>query len=267
MYWLRILCTRSIAAFVPESLKPAARIWAIWLVGSSRLAWCAFATDTSTGATTVLASMARSARSSAIRRSSAAVIAGLSAPPGLPESATICWGASDPGPSVRSSTNRPSVACVPAGTPRLSPPVTARCRAGNASASIAASAHTNTGTGWRMMPRASRVQKPVSLAVRRSMIRLGITRSALMRRPISDSSAGSNVAEAITLTTGTSSPPIPIERMNGSGMNASRASPTATVIPEKIVARPAVSIVLSSASCVSSVFSSSSRKRNTTSIE
>ena len=69
------------------------------------------------------------------------------------------------------------------------------------------------------------------------------------------------------LTTGTSRPPIPIERMNGSGMNASRASPTATVEPEKIVARPAVAIVVISASCGSSLRASSSRKRNTTSIE
>ena len=95
-----------------------------------------------------------------------------------------------------------------------------------------------------------------------------MTRRLLIRRPASDSSAGRNVAEAVIETSGTSSPPTPIERMNGSGMKTSSASPIATVIPENSVARPAVTIVVRSAPWTSSgVRSSSSRKRNTTSIE
>ena len=42
---------------------------------------------------------------------------------------------------------------------------------------------------------------------------------------------------------GAGSPPMPIARMNGSGMKISSASPIATVAPEKITARPAVCIV------------------------
>ena len=60
---------------------------------------------------------------------------------------------------------------------------------------------------------------------------------------------------------------MPIERMNGSGMNTSSASPMATVPPENSVARPAVDIVVRSAARASSSCASSSRKRKTTSIE
>ena len=61
---------------------------------------------------------------------------------------------------------------------------------------------------------------------------------------------------------------MPIERMNGSGMSTSSASPTATVAPENSVARPAVVIVVRERIVGSSlVRSSSSRKRKTTSIE
>jgi hypothetical protein len=80
------------------------------------------------------------------------------------------------------------------------------------------------------------------------------------------SSAGRNVAEAAIDTSGTRRPPTPIERMKGRGMNTSSARPTATVSPEKIVARPAVAIVRSSA-WSASPWSSSSRYRKTTSIE
>ena len=60
-------------------------------------------------------------------------------------------------------------------------------------------------------------------------------------------------------TIGTSTPPTPIERMNGTGMKMSSPRPTATVSPENSVARPAVFIVLTSASRGSSWSSSSSR--------
>ncbi len=56
-------------------------------------------------------------------------------------------------------------------------------------------------------------------------------------------------------------PPIPIERMNGSGMNSSSASPIATVAPEKMTARPAVAIVRTIASSFEPPLVSSSRKR------
>jgi hypothetical protein len=49
--------------------------------------------------------------------------------------------------------------------------------------------------------------------------------------------------------------------MNGTGMNSSSASPIATVAPEKTTALPAVRIVRTMASSLSSVRASSSRKR------
>ena len=88
-----------------------------------------------------------------------------------------------------------------------------------------------------------------------------------MRVPSTDSRAGSSVTEAPIETSGISTPPAPIERMKGSGIASSAASPIATVMPENSVARPAVDIVVSSASWTSLPPLSSSRKRNTTSIE
>ena len=61
---------------------------------------------------------------------------------------------------------------------------------------------------------------------------------------MSASIAGSSVAEAAIETSGTSRPPTPIERMNGSGMKTRSARPIATVSPENSVARPAVAIVV-----------------------
>ena len=123
-------------------------------------------------------------------------------------------------------------------------------------------------TGRRMIEVARRCQKPVvSVAARRSRTLRGTIRQRFTRCPISDSRAGSSVAEAAIEMSGTSRPPTPIERMNGSGMNTSSASPTATVRPLNSVARPAVAIVVRSAVGTSSSWASSSRKRNTTSIE
>ncbi len=118
-----------------------------------------------------------------------------------------------------------------------------------------------------MIERASRVQKPVWPSARFCSRLFGITRKRLILRPRMESSAGRKVAEAAIETSGTSRPPTPIERMKGSGMKTSSASPIATTIPENSVARPAVAIVTRSAACTSSVFASSSRKRKTTSIE
>ena len=154
------------------------------------------------------------------------------------------------------------------GVPRLSPPVSASSVAGSASAIITPVETAKTGMGRRMIPRASHVQKPCCVAsARLASTERGTKRRRLTLRPMTDRSAGSRVADAAIETTGTSSPPIPIERMKGRGMSTSRARPTATVAPENSVARPAVAIVVRSASWAFSWRSSSSRKRNTTSIE
>jgi hypothetical protein len=90
-------------------------------------------------------------------------------------------------------------------------------------------------------------------------IRLGTMRKRFTLVPITASSAGRRVADAVIDTKGTMRPPTPMERMNGSGISTSSASPIATVRPEKIVARPAVTMVRSRAPCGSSVRASSSR--------
>ena len=51
--------------------------------------------------------------------------------------------------------------------------------------------------------------------------------------------AGSRVIDAVTDTAGISMPPIPIERMNGSGSTSMLSRPTATVEPETMTDRPA----------------------------
>ena len=91
--------------------------------------------------------------------------------------------------------------------------------------------------------------------------RFGITRTLLMRWPSTARSAGSSVIAAITETAGISIPPIPIERMNGSGRMISDSRPTATVEPETITERPACVIVSTSAVSTSAPSRSSSRKR------
>ena len=211
--------------------------------------------------------MRGSDRSSPTRRRTAATVAGAMTPPGRPVSTTIWWGASGPGPIRDSSSSSPLAASVPGGVLRLSPLVTCRPKAGIASASITVTVTTRIATGRRMMMRARFDHGPASPLTRRSRIRRGITRRLLMRWPSTDRSAGSSVTEAAIETSGISTPPAPIERMNGSGMNSSAASPMATVRPENRVARPAVLIVVSSASWTSLPELSSSRKRNTTSIE
>ncbi len=108
-------------------------------------------------------------------------------------------------------------------------------------------APTRKKTGWRMIVRARRDHIPGAPLARRSSRPLGTTRMRLTPVPSTDSRAGRNVADAAIETSGMSTAPAPIERMNGSGMSSSRASPIATVRPEKRVARPAVAIVVSSA--------------------
>ena len=83
----------------------------------------------------------------------------------------------------------------------------------------------------------------------------------MIRVPSVASSAGSSVIAVITETVGISIPPIPIERMNGSGSTSIESRPTATVEPETITERPAWVIVSTSAVSTSSPSRSSSRKR------
>ena len=66
---------------------------------------------------------------------------------------------------------------------------------------------------------------------------------------------------ASTETAGISMPPIPIERMNGSGSRIRLSRPTATVEPETITERPACCIVVTTASSTELPCRSSSRKR------
>ena len=56
-------------------------------------------------------------------------------------------------------------------------------------------------------------------------------------------------------------PPMPIERMNGSGSTSMLSRPTATVEPETITERPACCIVVTSDVSTSLPCRSSSRKR------
>ena len=126
---------------------------------------------------------------------------------------------------------------------------------------------TRKGIGRRMMAPASRCQKLPSPRARRSISERGMNRQRFTRVPMSESSAGRSVADAAIETSGIIRPPMPIDRMNGSGMSTSSANPSATVMPENSVARPAVDIARSRASSGSPRASSSSRKRKTTSIE
>ena len=93
------------------------------------------------------------------------------------------------------------------------------------------------------------------------MKRFGSRRTLLIRAPSTASRAGKSVIAATTETAGMSMPPIPIERMNGKGSTTIDSSPTATVVPEMITARPAWVIVSTSAVSTSSPSRNSSRKR------
>ena len=92
-------------------------------------------------------------------------------------------------------------------------------------------------------------------------MRLGSRRRLLIRVPRVASSAGRSVIAVITETAGMSIPPIPIERMKGSGSRTIESSPTATVDPETITDRPAWVTVSTSAVSTSSPSRSSSRNR------
>ncbi len=117
-----------------------------------------------------------------------------------------------------------------------------------------------TGHGRRTTSLPHLPQNPASGLVEVTR-RFGITRRLLIRCPSSDSSAGSSVIETSTETAGISMPPIPIERMKGSGRKIMLNRPTATVEPETITERPACVIISTSAVSTSSPWASSSRKR------
>jgi hypothetical protein len=129
-----------------------------------------------------------------------------------------------------------------------------------ARAATMASPASATGNGRRLTKRAQRPQRPSS-GWPRSTNRFGSTRTLLRRSPSTASIAGSSVIAAITDTAGISMPPIPIERMNGTGSTISASSPTATVEPETTTERPACVIVSTSAVSTSAPSRSSSRKR------
>ena len=93
------------------------------------------------------------------------------------------------------------------------------------------------------------------------MNRRGITRTLLIRVPVTASIAGSNVVAARTDTSGINMPPRLIERSNGSGRTNSDSRPSATVSPEIITERPAWVIVCTSADSTSLPSRSSSRNR------
>ena len=102
------------------------------------------------------------------------------------------------------------------------------------------------GSGLRTTKPAHRFQNPSSRSVP-STIRFGITRTLLMRCPSRESIAGSIVIAARTETAGMSIPPMPIERMNGSGITSMLSRPTATVEPDTITERPACCMVVMTA--------------------
>ena len=99
-----------------------------------------------------------------------------------------------------------------------------------------------TGNGLRVTKSAQRPHTPSS-GCPSSIRRLGRTRRLLILVPSTESRAGRSVIAATTETAGMSMPPIPIERMKGSGRMTMLRSPTATVVPETITERPACVIV------------------------
>jgi hypothetical protein len=72
-------------------------------------------------------------------------------------------------------------------------------------------------------------------------------------------STGRSVSAATIETSGITSPPTPKPRIKGNGMKSMSASPIPTALPLKTTARPAVAIVLSSASSLVAAERSSSR--------
>ena len=128
---------------------------------------------------------------------------------------------------------------------------------GHANTATSAIVPTSTGTGCRMTQSLQRPQNSSSPFLR------PMTRSEFTLGPSRPSSAGSSVSAARTLTSTTSAPPRPIERIDMYGMIMSPSRPTTTVMPLKKIERPAWATVVSTASATSWPAASSSRKRPT----
>ena len=93
----------------------------------------------------------------------------------------------------------------------------------------------------RAPPAARKRPRPAHDRPRERVPERAVARRRPARRlPRSESSAGCSVSAAATETSGISRPPMPIERMNGTGTTSRSPSPTATAPPENATARPAV---------------------------
>ena len=113
------------------------------------------------------------------------------------------------------------------------------------------------GAARRITSRDSRYQPPAPVAARARP-----TRSELIRGPSAASSAGSRISDTAAAISATSMPPMPIENRNRCGKTISDASAAATVTALNRTVRPAVTIVVRSATAVLSPWRSiSSRKR------
>ena len=93
------------------------------------------------------------------------------------------------------------------------------------------------------------------------------SRGQSIRGPAVARITGSSVIATSTETSGTSTPPYPTLRRNGTGSTIIDSSPIATVSPEKITARPACSMATATASAFGRPAERSSRQRLTTSSE
>ena len=105
-----------------------------------------------------------------------------------------------------------------------------------------------TRAGRFMIQRARRGQKLFTGSERRSWILRGMNRTRSSRSSSQYMRTGRSVTAASTETSGMISPASPKPRMNGTGMKSITASPIATAVPLNTTARPAVSIVRSTAS-------------------
>ncbi len=158
------------------------------------------------------------------------------------------------------SAARPSIASPCPGKSFTCASLGFSCTPKKTSVPTTASPAAATGSGRRITSRAQRPHQPSS-GWPLSTSRFGSTLTLLIRVPSVASSAGSSVIAVSTETAGISIPPIPIERMNGSGSTSIESRPTATVEPETITERPACVIVSTTAVSTSSPSRSSSRKR------
>ena len=111
-----------------------------------------------------------------------------------------------------------------------------------------------TVPGRRITPRARRYQRPLPSGP-------GLTFPS--RRPMRMKSAGRNTTLENAATSATTSPPSPMEIKNRCGNTVRHAIAAATVTPLNSTVRPAVFIVLRTASGTSAPRPSSSRKRET----